>query len=235
MRVARAERPPVTSLRQRDTHRLIPSKYLVDEDSVLTRLTRDEGALGVLFDLEQATNDRALAENGRDLAIGPAELVFGVRYHRMVNAAFVHPHPEGARFSSPTRGAWYAGFDVKTSQAEVAWHKSIELAEVGWFDQSLTYDDLLADFTADFHDLRGRPDFADCLAPTDYRAGQTLAELLLAEGSAGVIYPSVRRPAGTCLAAFRPALVYNVRRVATYRFTWSGGRTPTVRLQERRL
>jgi hypothetical protein len=36
------------------------------------------------------------------------------------------------------------------------------------------------------------------------------------------VYPSVRRANGTCLACFRPALVTNVRRDATYRFTWSG-------------
>ncbi len=233
MRAAPAERPPLCALRQRDTHRLIPSKYLDGGDSVLARLTGDDDELAALFDLEQATNDRALAENGRDPAIGPAELVFGVPYYRTVNAAFVHPHPLGGRFNSPARGAWYAAFELRTAQAEVAWHKSVELAEVGWFQQVLTYDQLLADFSAEFHDLRGQPAFADCLSPTDYTASQRLAETLLAEGAAGVVYPSARRATGTCLASFRPALVYNVRRHATYQFTWAGSATPTVRLHKR--
>ena len=34
---------------------------------------------------------------------------------------------------------------------------------------------------------------------------------LLAAGSAGIVYPSVRRANGTCLVCFRPALVTNVR------------------------
>jgi hypothetical protein len=46
--------------------------------------------------------------------------VFGVPNYRIVNAAFVHAHPLGSRFNGPDRGAWYAGFEVETSQAEVA-------------------------------------------------------------------------------------------------------------------
>ena len=44
---------------------------------------------------------------------------------------------------------------------------------------------------------------------------------LLNQGSAGVIYPSVRHRGGTCLACFRPALVVNVRRgwVVTLEFS----------------
>ncbi len=48
--------------------------------------------------------------------------------------------------------------------------------------------------------------------PACYTRPQRLAERLLARKSNGVVYPSVRHPGGTCLAVFRPALVYNVRR-----------------------
>lgn len=40
--------------------------------------------------------------------------------------------------------------------------------------------------------------------------------------------PSVRHTGGTCLACLRPALVTNVRRDATYRFTFSGAAAPAV-------
>jgi hypothetical protein len=43
-------------------------------------------------------------------------------------------------------------------------------------------------------------------------ASQHLARELLHQGSAGLIYPSVRHRGGTCLACFRPALVVNVRK-----------------------
>lgn len=221
--------PPVSELRRRDTHRLIPSKYLEAGDSVLTRLATDDADLAALFELDQASNERVLAENALLPGIGPEELVFGVPWWRTVNAAFCHAHPLGSRFNGPDRGAWYAGFELRTAQAEVAWHKSVELAEVNWFEQSLTWDDLLADFAGTFHDLRAADGFAACLDPASYVASQALAESLLDEGSSGVVYPSVRRSAGSCIACFRPVLVQHVRRHARYRFTWSGKPVPVIR------
>ena len=76
----------------------------------------------------------------------------------------------------------------------------MELAEIGWPDDSITYDEYLADFNADFHDLRRAAAFRSCLSPTSYRASQALAEVLLERGSLGVVYPSVRRRGGTCVA-----------------------------------
>jgi hypothetical protein len=216
---------PRTSLvRRNDTHRLIPSKYSVAGDSVLTRIADDDAHLKDIFDLDNATNDRLLAENQLLPGIGIHELVFGLPYSRIVNAAFCHAHPLGSRFNGPERGAWYASFDVKTSQTEVAFHKSVELAEVGWFNETVTYDDYLADFSGMFHDIRDDTNFAKCLSPNNYVAAQGLAQELLETASLGVIYPSVRRRGGTCLACFRPSLVMNVRKHKTYRFVWSAGR-----------
>jgi hypothetical protein len=226
------KRPRTTEIRQRDTHRLIPAKYSDQGDSVLTRIADDDAHLADLFDLDNATNDRLLAENNLLPGIGIHELVFGIPYFRIINAAYCHAHPLGSRFNGPERGAWYAGFDLKTSQAEIVFHKSIELAEVGWTEESLTYDDYLADFSAAFHDIRDDKAFAKCLAPDSYVASQELAEALLAEGALGVIYPSVRRAGGTCLACFRPALVTHVRKAKTYRFRWEGAKKPAITVEK---
>jgi hypothetical protein len=223
-------RPPVTLVRRPDTHRLIPSRHLQHEASVLAAVASDADLQAVL-DLDAATNDRLLAHGQRLPAIGLEELVFAVPHADVVNAAFCHPHPLGARFSSPDRGAWYAGFELATSQAEVAFHKSVQLSEIGQFEDSVTYDDFVADFTANFHDLRRAKGVRAFLDPRSYVASQALAERLLQEGSLGVVYPSVRRLGGTCLACFRPALVGNVRRRATYRFTWTGTPHPTISLE----
>ncbi|MEP7115974.1 MAG: RES family NAD+ phosphorylase, partial [Acidobacteriota bacterium] len=164
--------------------------------------------------------------------IGPEELVFAVPHAAVINAAFCHAHPLGSRFSGPDRGAWYAAFDVATSQREVAFHKAVQLAEIGRFEDSVTYDDYRADFSATFHDLRrARRAFSPCLDPDSYVASQQLAEHLLAAGALGVVYPSVRHDGGTCVAAFRPALVMNVRKARTYRFTWSGAPVPKVTIE----
>jgi hypothetical protein len=220
---------PVSRLvRQNDTHRLIPSMYAEEGDSVLARIADDDAHLRDLFDLDQATNDRLLAENALLPGIGIHELLFGVPYYRTVNAAFCHAHPFGSRFNGPERGAWYAAFQLETSQAEIAFHKWIELAEVGWTEEELTYDDYLADFSGEFHDLRRDKRFAEALSPDSYVASQGLAQQLLEAGSLGIVYPSVRRRGGTCLACFRPALVMNVRKGKTYRFRWDGSPKPSI-------
>jgi RES domain len=221
--------PPVTLVRQYDTHRLIPSRHLPGGDSVLAELVTDDAQLPAIFELDAATNDRLHAEQHRLPGIGPEELVFAVPHAAVVNAAFCHANPLGSRFSGPDRGAWYASFELETSQREVAFHKAVQLAEIDRFDDSVTYDDYLADVSATFHDLRPvRRVFRDCLDPGSYVHSQHLAETLLDAGGLGVVYPSVRHAGGTCVAVFRPALVMNVRKAKTYRFTWSGTPVPKV-------
>lgn len=212
--------PPVALVRRYDTHRLIPSRYSEGGDSVLVRIAADDADLAAIFDLDNATNDRLLAENDLLSGIDSHELIFGIPYASIVNAAFCHPHPLGSRFNGPDRGAWYAAFEIETSLAEVAFHKGIELAEIGWGEEAITYDDYLADFSAELHDIRGEAAFAACLDPASYVASQALAEQLLAAGSLGIAYASVRHPSGTCLACFRPALIANVRKDATWRLSW---------------
>ena len=231
--------PPVELVRQSDTHRLVLSRHLPQGDSVLVAISDDDAHLQAIFELESATNDRLLAGQQRLPGIGIEELVFAVPHAAVINAAYCHPHPLGSRFNGPSRGAWYAGFAVETSQAEVGFHKSVQLAEIGRFEDSVTYDDYVADFGADFHDLRSAfarsasadkpaPSMRAYLDPDSYVESQALAERLLEIDALGVVYPSVRHAGGTCVACFRPALVTNVRRGKTYRFTWDGGPEPAI-------
>jgi RES domain-containing protein len=227
---AGADLPHATLVRLVDAHRLIASKYRPGGESVLALVADSDADLRALFELDHATNDRLLAEHDLLPGIGVHELVFGVPNYRVVNAAFTHAHPSGSRWNGPDRGAWYAARELETSQAEVVFHRTVALAEVGVWEDEATYDDYLADVSGFLHDVRGDARFAACLAPDSYVASQTLAERLLAAGSLGVVYPSVRRAGGTCVAVFRPALVANVRRAATYRFTWAGRPEPEVAL-----
>jgi len=162
--------------------------------------------------------------------IGVHELLYGVAYSQIVNASFTHASPYGGRFNSNCRGAWYAGLELDTSVAEVAFHKLEQLKEVDWkLEEISTCDDYLADFAAGFHDLRGgdlrggAPRLRRFLKPGPipecYADSQRLAADLLERGSNGVVYPSVRRAGGTCVACFRPALVYRVRRAARMEFS----------------
>jgi RES domain-containing protein len=173
----------------------------------------DSKDLTSLLELEGATNERLLGEAGLLPGITVRELVFGLSYSHIVNAAFTHAKTFGSRFNGPERGAWYAGFSLETAGIEVAFHKSEELREINWQDkETFLYADFLADFRGEFHDIREDFRFAKCLNPMSYAASQKLAEELLDKGSAGVIYPSVRHSGGTCIVCFRPALVNNVRK-----------------------
>ena len=219
---------PITDLRLRDTHRLIPSKYS-ESGTVLSRLTNDEAVLNALIELDGATNDRLLGEEGLLPGIGVHELVYGVSYAHIVNAAFTHASPAGGRFNNGQRGAWYAGIERETSIAEVAFHKLRQLEEVDWGEEEIsTCDDYLADFATGMHDLRGRvSEYQRYLKaepiPQCYAEPQQLAMDLLSRQSNGIIYPSVRRKGRSCLACFRPALVYHVRQGARLEFSLMAG------------
>ena len=143
--------------------------------------------------------------------IGVHELLFAVAHAAVVNAAFTHAHPAGSRFNGPERGAWYAAFALRTARAEVAFHKAQGLREIDWREsETFDFDDYLADFRAPFHDIREDAAHAGCLDPDSYVLSQNLARGLLAAGSAGIVYPSVRDRRGACLVCFRPALVTHV-------------------------
>jgi RES domain-containing protein len=219
--------PKTIYVRQDDTHRLIPSRY--SDQSVLARLVDTDEQLQDLFVLDGATNDRLLGEANLLPGISVHELLFGVAYAHIVNAAFTHAHPAGSRFNGPERGAWYAAFELETAQAEIAFHKAQELQEIKWAEpETFTFDDYRADFRADFHNIRGDAAFADCLNPASYVDSQRLAKELLASGSAGIVYPSARRIDGTCIVCFRPALVTNVRRGGIVTATFHAFGSPPV-------
>ena len=219
--------PKITRVRQDDAHRLIPSSY--SDETVLKKLAEDMDQLEELIELEGATNDRLLGEANLLPGISVHELLFGVDHAQVVNAAFTHAHPSGSRFNGPARGAWYAAFELETAQAEVAFHKFQELREIDWRQrETFTFDDYLSDFRAEFHDLRGNRAYSEFLDPNSYVRPQGLAGDLLALGSPGIVYPSVRHSKGTCLVCFRPALVTNVRKSQTVTITFDDAGSPPV-------
>ncbi|MCM0754210.1 RES family NAD+ phosphorylase [Desulfovibrio aminophilus] len=217
--------PEITELSVKDTHRLIPAKYLDEDDSVLCRIAEDQKHLEDIFALDHATNDRLAGENNLLPGIGLDELVTNIPGFRIINASFCHAHPQGSRFNGPDRGAWYAGVESDTALAEVMFHREQQYLEIDWSEpDEVVYDDCLANFDTAFHDIRNSEEFKECLNPDSYVASQSLAAVLLDTGSAGIVYPSVRLRGGTCLVCFRPALVNNVRKGTRRTIKWDGKR-----------
>ena len=223
-----------THLEQDDTRRLIPNRFFEDGESVLARLGLPPAQMAHLYQLDDATNERLAGEANLLPGITVHELVFGVPHYHIINAAFTHAQPQGSRFNAPDRGVWYASFSMKTAQAEVAFHYSEWLREINWQEEeTVVYREFLADFRADFHDLRNDSSGKKYLRPDSYRDSQRLGRQLLNQGSAGVVYPSVRHAGGTCIACFRPALVGNVREGMKVTFTFrDASHAPKVRVSQ---
>jgi len=215
------------------TIRLISTAYITEP--ALAPLADSDEDQRILEELETLTSARHGSIVTVPSGVNPDELLnqahgFGWSY---VNAAFCYTRTTGNRFNGPSRGAWYAAYGesaVGTAQAEVAWHLTRELTNVGIFDNVTAYRELKAGFATNFFDLNGfgDEDFLSADIETAYPAGQALARMIRQGGGDGVLYPSARYQSGQCLAAFRPHLVQNVRLGQTWRFEWQGTPKPSI-------
>jgi RES domain-containing protein len=217
---------PLAEINRSDTVRLVPTAYF--KPPVLRPLVDSAEEEAILAQIEGLTSRRLKAEATGLSDLDARELLFNAWGVTYVNAAFSYARPEGNRFNGPARGAWYCAFEDLTAIEEVGFHRTRELKRIGVFEDEAVYQVLLAGFMGAFHDLRGvtpRSRYGAVLQAdpaVGYPAGQALALALRAEGARGVVYPSVRRKGGTCLAAFQPALVQNVRPGAKWTLTWDG-------------
>lgn len=223
--------PPRADVSQRDTIRLISTGRL--KEPVLLPLADNHGAMEDLAELEGVTSGRLQAQEGGLPDLDPRELVFGRPGHTFINAAFAYTRPGGNRFNDDDRGAWYCAFDAVTALGEVSFHLTRELEAIDRFDNVTDYAELVADFVGSFHDLRDSDFQADAVLHPDpaiaYPAGQALAKRLRKdEHGIGIVYPSVRHQDGTCLAAFYPDLVQNLRQGGIWRLEWQGSPIPTI-------
>jgi len=220
---------PFTAISEQATVRLIPNAYY--KPPVLGPLVDDEEELAILAEIEGLTNRRLKAQNSGLPGLDSRELAFNVWGQSHINAAFAYTRVEGNRFNDANRGAWYCAFDDLTAIAEVAFHKTRELMRVNVFEDEFVYQALLAGFIGEFNDVRDIIDNPAYLGEDPdiaYPKGQKLAAALRGEGACGIVYPSVRHAGGTCLVAFHPHLVQNVRPGARWKLIWDGSPNYTV-------
>jgi RES domain-containing protein len=220
--------PPTRELRLADFCRLVPSLY--PSRGVLDAVSTPAD-LPAILELETWSNDRISTELGTLHRIPKKEWVAGRPMASVIMAAFCHPRQTGGRFNGGDRGAWYAANSPAAAHAEVVYHRTAELVEIGVLETRMQMRLYLADFHAALHDVRpDAPENAPYHDALSYTASQALARELQADGSNGVIYRSVRHAGSQCLACFRPALVANVRIAAHFEYSWHGTRTPQIRL-----
>jgi RES domain len=180
----------------------------------------------LLIAAEQKTNPRLMETLGALDLVPTARRVSGPGASFLM-APFTHVSPDRpSRFSRGGYGVLYVAQRFETALFETMHHHARFMARTaeapGWTSQ---FRELVLDISAGLHDLRGgRPDFRAALDPNSYGAAQTLAEALRASGSDGLLYPSVRDPAGQCAGLFYPDLARNVAQARHLDYHWDGGR-----------
>lgn len=221
---------PVERIALERTIRLVTTARL--REPVLSRLAADEALQADLAEIEGATSSRLIAQNQGAEDIGAREFVAGIPHAAFINASFSYWLPrELNRFNGPGRGAWYAALEVDTALAEVSFHMARHLERVEYFHAVVDYAEMFASFAGEFVDLRAVQPAPDCLAPDPayaYPKGNALAHETRTAGYNGIIYPSVRKPDGTCVVALRPHAVQSVAQGDIWRLTWAGTKNPEI-------
>lgn len=198
--------------------RLVPSRF--PPQGVFDRIARPED-LEALYALESMTNPRLREELGELSLVPKARRVSGPGT-QPVMAAFTHLNPAGSRFSDGSYGVFYAARTLETAIAETMHHRAAFMAATREPAMAIEMRCYRTAIRARLHDLRrGWPAM---LRPDDYGPPQALARTLRAEGSDGVVYPSVRHEGGECVGVFHPDVVAPCVQARHLVYYWDGKR-----------
>jgi RES domain len=215
----------VSEVRWQPCFRVIPSRYPTIH---LFERVADPAEWEALYWIESLTNPRVRNEVGDIELVPPAERAFGPG-SSVIMAPFTHLDPSGSRFADGTFGAFYAALTLATSVAETCFHRETFLRATRERPLELDMRSYLADVAAQFHDIRGkRAGMSDIYDPDSYISSQVLGRQLKNSGSNGIVYDSVRHPAGECVAIYKPRLILNLRQGVHLRYVWDGNRISRV-------
>jgi hypothetical protein len=141
-------------------------------------------------------------------------------------ASFTHLNRKGSRFSDGTFGVYYAAAELGTAIAETVYHFEAFARHSGDPPRMEDMRVLVGTVGGDFEDVAAlaEPQRTQVLDPDAYAAAQAYARGLRDIGTAGVVYPSVRRADGTCIGAFRPRAIGIPRQERHLKYRWNGDR-----------
>lgn len=215
---------PTSPVVWKPCHRLIATRF--PTAGLYDQVAAPED-LDVVFAIEALTNPRVRQELGQLSLVPPGDRVAGPGA-TLVMAAFTHLNPLGSRFSDGNWGVYYAADSLVTAVAEVSHHRGAFLARTHEEPIDIDLRWVQADLEAPLHDLRGLAGSLSAVYdPQHYGASQELGRALRAQGSAGIVYDSVRQrhdPAGQCVAVFRPKALSNARAAGHIGLHWDGQR-----------
>jgi hypothetical protein len=159
----------------------------------------------LLISAEMKTNPRLMESIGNMALVPPDRRVGGLGASYLM-APFTHASPDRpSRFSDGSFGVLYAGKTFEVALFETMHHHAVFMAATaqppGWTSQ---FREIVLDVAANVHDVRTLGAASPVLAADDYAASQALGASLRAQGSDGVVFPSVRQPGGECVGLFYP-------------------------------
>jgi len=211
---------PSTRIDWRDSHRIIRTIYPPVD---LFEDVADPATWALLTSAEAKLNPRVREQVG-DLSLVPADRRISGPTASIVMGAFTHASADRpSRFSDGNLGVWYCGDRWEVALAETAHHfeRFMRLtdepaAEADYRELTCAVTGLLADV---------RTGFDDCVDPNSWTAGQAMGRAVRGSGGDGVLYRSIRRPAGLAAALFWPDLVrLPIVQARQFRYHWDGRR-----------
>lgn len=213
--------PPITKIDWPASCRIIrtiyPPVWLFEDIA-------DPADWDLIASAEAKTNPRVRDQIG-DLSLIAAERRVSGPTASLAMAAFVHAsRNRPGRFSAGSFGIWYCGDRFEVALAETAHHFGRFMARTSEPPADAQYRELVAHIAGSLHDLRGGG-FDDCLNSEAWEPAQRLARDLKSSGSDGIVYPSVRWPAGQAAALFWPDLIrLPIVQARTLHYHWDGTR-----------
>lgn len=191
----------------------------------------DPADLEAVFYVESLTNPRLRDEVGEIHLVSDEDRITGPGTTPIM-AAFTHLNPAGSRFTNGEYGVYYAANSQQTAIAETVFHVARLAQESNDPPTSFVMRVYIGRLNKrTYHDLRGmtsvHPEWFDP-SPAHYGPAQQLAAQLRAAGSWGLLYDSVRDPAGQCAAVFRPPALGQVHQAAHLAYYWDGERISDV-------
>ncbi len=200
------------------SHRIIRTAYPPVD---LFEDLADPADWDLLVSAEAKANPRIRDVVG-NLALVPAARRVAGPGASLVMGAFLHPSTDRpGRFSDGRYGVWYCGDRPEVALAETAHHFERFMRATREPPGEADHRELVCAV----HGTVADGSAPALLRPDDWNPGQVFGAAVRAGNGDGVLYPSVRHPAGIALALFWPDCVaLPVIQARQFRYGWNGTR-----------
>ncbi len=130
-----------------------------------------------------------------------------------------------SRFSDGTFGVYYAGREEATAIAESVYHTELFMRATAEASTVLDKRLYTATIGGTYEDIRGLSPRSKVYDKVSYEQSQAFSRKLYeANGVDGIVYRSVRRSGGECVAGYRPRLITDCRLAKYLQLRWEDGR-----------